>query len=56
VLYARENGKITNADYQKLAEVSAATARRALKSLVDRNIFAMKDIRKGIFYVIKPRH
>ena len=56
VLYARENGKITNADYQKLADVSAATARRALKSLVDRNIFAMKGIRKGIFYVIKPRH
>ena len=56
VLFARETGKITNADYQKLADVSAATARRDLKSLVDRNIFAMKGIRKGIFYVIKPRH
>lgn len=56
VLFARETGKITNADYQKLADVSAATARRDLKSLVNRNIFAMKGIRKGIFYVIKPRH
>lgn len=56
VLFTKETGKITNADYQKLADVSAATARRDLKDLVDRNIFAMKGIRKGIFYVIKPRH
>jgi len=56
VLFARETGKITNADYQRHAGVSAATARRDLKSLVDRNIFVMKGLRKGIFYVIKPRH
>ncbi|MCK9630422.1 MAG: helix-turn-helix domain-containing protein [Methanoregula sp.] len=55
VLFAKETGKITNADYQKLADVSAATARRDLKGLVDRNIFAMKGVRKGIFYIIKPR-
>ena len=55
VLYAKENGKITNAGYQKLADVSAATARRDLKTLVDKNILDMKGIRKGIFYVIKSR-
>ena len=54
VLFAKETGKITNADYQKLTDVSAATARRDIKCLVDGNIFSMKGIRKGIFYVIKP--
>jgi len=56
VLFAKETGKITNADYQKLADISAATARRDLKDLVGRNIFTMKGVRKGIFYVISPRH
>jgi len=56
MLFAKETVKITNADYQKLADVSAATARRDLKNLVDRNIFTMKGIRKGIFYAIEPRH
>jgi len=53
VLYARENGKITNADYQKLADISAATARRDLKDLVDRNIFEMMGARKGIYYILR---
>lgn len=35
--------------------VVAATARRDLKGLVDRNIFALMGIRKGIHYVIKSR-
>jgi ATP-dependent DNA helicase RecG len=55
VLYAKENGKITNADYQQLADVSAATARRDLKNLVDKNILEMKGVRKGIYYVLKYR-
>ena len=55
VLYARENGKITNADYQRIADVSAATARRDLKDLVDKNILDMKGVRKGIYYVLKHR-
>jgi ATP-dependent DNA helicase RecG len=55
VLYAKENGKITNADYQRLADVSAATARRDLKNLVDKNILEMKGVRKGIYYVLKYR-
>jgi ATP-dependent DNA helicase RecG len=55
VLYARDNGKITNADYQRIADVSAATARRDLKDLVDKNILDMKGVRKGIYYVLKHR-
>jgi len=55
VLYAKENGKITNADYQRIADVSAATARRDLKDLIDKNILEMKGERKGIYYILKPR-
>jgi len=55
VLYARDNGKITNADYQRIADVSAATARRDLKDLVDKNILDMKGVRKGIYYILKHR-
>ncbi|MFA4826615.1 MAG: ATP-binding protein [Methanoregula sp.] len=39
VLYAKENGKITNADYQRIAGLSAATARRDLKNLVTKEYF-----------------
>jgi len=52
VLYARENEKITNAEYQRIADVSAATARRDLKNLVDRNILKMMGVRKGIYYIL----
>jgi len=55
VFYARENGKITNADYQRTADVSAATARRDLKDLIDKNILEMKGVKKGIYYVLKQR-
>ena len=55
VLFAKENGKITNADYQRIADVSAATARRDLKDLIDKNILEMKGERKGIYYILKPR-
>ncbi|MDO8871474.1 MAG: helix-turn-helix domain-containing protein [Methanoregula sp.] len=55
VLYAKENGKITNADYQRIADVSAATARRDLKALIDKNILEMKGERKGIYYILKHR-
>ena len=36
VLYVKENGKITNADYQKLFGVSKATATRDLTELTDK--------------------
>ena len=55
VLYVRENGKITNADYQRIADISAATARRDLKDLIDKKILEMKGVRKGIYYILKHR-
>ncbi|MDO9326718.1 MAG: helix-turn-helix domain-containing protein [Methanoregula sp.] len=55
VLYAKDNGKITNADYQRIAGLSAATARRDLKNLIDKNMLEMKGVRKGIYYVLKHR-
>ncbi|MDO9036319.1 MAG: hypothetical protein Q7U51_14105 [Methanoregula sp.] len=55
VLYAKENGKITNADYQRIADISAATARRDLKDLIDKKILEMKGVRKGIYYILKHR-
>ena len=55
VLYAKDNGKITNADYQRIAGLSAATARRDLKNLIDKNLLEMKGVRKGIYYVLKHR-
>jgi len=50
VLYARENGKITNADYQRILKVSGTTAQRDLKDLVARNILEMSGKRKGAHY------
>jgi len=53
MLYTKENGKITNADYQRIAGLSAATARRDLKNLIDKNMLEIKGVRKGIHYVLK---
>jgi len=55
VLYTRENGKITNADYQRILEVSGTTAQRDLKDLVARNILEMSGKRKGTHYTLSRR-
>ncbi|MCX6692501.1 MAG: hypothetical protein NTW33_10780 [Methanoregula sp.] len=55
VLYARENGKITNADYQRIVKVSGTTAQRDLKDLVARNILEMSGKRKGAHYTLSRR-
>ena len=55
VLYARENGKITNADYRRVLKVSGATAQRDLKDLVARNILEMSGKRKGAHYIVSRR-
>ena len=52
VLYARENGKITNADYQRILTVSGTTAQRDLKDLVARHILEMSGKRKGAHYTL----
>ena len=50
VLYVKENGKITNIEYQKLNEISARTAVRDLEFLVENGVLKMKGERKGAFY------
>jgi len=55
VLYVRENGKITNTDYQRILEVSGTTAQRDLKDLVARNILEMSGKRKGTHYTLSRR-
>ena len=53
VFSVKDKGKITNAEFQRNAEISAATSRRDLKDLVDKNILEMKGIGKGVYYVLK---
>jgi len=50
VLYTKENGKITNNEYQNLNEISARTAVRDLEFLVENGVLIMKGERKGAFY------
>ncbi len=39
VLYVKENGKITNSQYQKICTVSKPTATRDIKELEEKNVF-----------------
>ncbi|MBI1183524.1 hypothetical protein GC194_04600 [bacterium] len=50
VLFVKENGKITNSDYQNLNQTSARTSVRDLELLVEKEILIMKGKRKGAFY------
>lgn len=50
VLFVKENGKITNSDYQNLNQTSARTAVRDLELLVGKEILMMRGKRKGTFY------
>lgn len=36
--YLKENGQITNKEYQKIRNVSASTAKRDLQNMVDKNV------------------
>ncbi len=56
VLYAKENGKITNREYQILTGVSRQTATIDLKDLVKRNIF-VKEGSKGpsVYYKLSKQ-
>ena len=44
VLYVKENGKITNSEYQELNDCSRATSNRDLTELVQKNILLFNDI------------
>ena len=50
VLFVKENGKITNSEYQLLNKISSRTAARDLESLVEIGVLKMKGERKGTFY------
>ena len=54
VLFAKENGKITNSDYQKIASVSKRTATNDLTELVERHKVLKKigAFGAGIYYQI----
>ena len=44
VLYAKEKGKITNSEYQKINNCSRATATRDLTELVQKDILLFNDV------------
>lgn len=52
VLYVKENGSITNSEYQKLSSVSDRTALRDLENLVEQAIFKVSGQKKSTVYSI----
>ena len=54
VMYVKEKGKITNSEYQKLVDISKATAMRDLTMLADNGIFLQhSETEKGTIYKLK---
>ncbi|MBS3919353.1 MAG: putative DNA binding domain-containing protein [Deltaproteobacteria bacterium] len=54
VMYVKEKGKISNAEYQNLSGVSRITSSRELRSIVDKGIFQMVGrVGKGTKYILK---
>ena len=54
VIYVKENGKITNQEYQVICETSNRTASRNLKELVSLKIFEQIGITgKGTKYILR---
>jgi len=54
VLYTKENGKITNSEYQELNDISNRTASRDLTELVERGILESSGSKgAGSFYSLK---
>jgi predicted HTH transcriptional regulator len=51
VLYAKRNGRITNADYQKLAGITRKTALRDLNVLVEQGAFVLVGSKRGAHYI-----
>ena len=54
ILYTKENGKITNSEYQELNDTSNRTASRDLTELVERGVLKSSGSKgAGAFYSIK---
>jgi ATP-dependent DNA helicase RecG len=52
VLYVKENGKITNGEYQEINEISERTASRDLEELMNKEIFTREGGGKNTYYRI----
>lgn len=54
VLFLKENGKITNSDYQTINDVSRGTATRDLKELIEKDLISPSGQKgAGAFYTLK---
>jgi len=54
VMYVKERGKITNKEYQNIADISKRTASRDLKELINKGIFKQIGATgKGTYYVLQ---
>lgn len=57
IRFAREMGKITNKEHQKLCELGASTAKRDLQELVKKNIFVQVGrTGRGTYYKLRYDH
>lgn len=57
VVYTKETGKITNAEYQELNEVSKSTATRDLSDLVDKELIKLLGSgKRDIHYVLNHKN
>jgi ATP-dependent DNA helicase RecG len=56
VRYVKENGRITNTEYQNVAEVLKRESSRDLADLVEKDVFIKKGTHgKGVHYVLDQR-
>jgi ATP-dependent DNA helicase RecG len=54
LMYTKENGEITNSEYQEICSISKPTASRDIKSLVDKGLLISNGIRgAGAQYKLK---
>jgi len=54
VRFVKENGRITNTEYQKVAEVQKRESSRDLAELVEKEVFVKKGIHgKGVYYALR---
>jgi predicted HTH transcriptional regulator len=52
VAHVKQNGRITNAEYQKLSDLTRKTAARDLDVLVDKGVFSRIGEKRGTHYVL----